>query len=149
MKKLEAFKRLIREEVRQVIREELKSLLSELKPSTIPAPPSYKKALKEVITAAPKKRIEPLRSSGDPIKDLLAETAIGMTGDDYNTIVNLSSSDALGFPQAFNKSEPQVVESVTDMIESVGPVYDINQVEINNVLDFSQLMQTLQAKGKI
>jgi hypothetical protein len=152
MNKLDAFKKLIREEVRKVFKEEIKALLQELKtPTTTQSiPGGYKKALKETVTAPVQKKFTPPQPTGDPIKDLLAETATAMTGDEYKTLVSLGSNSAQGFPQMFaQQEEVQVVSSVEDMIASTGPVHDINQVEIDTVPDFSGLMNTLKSKGQI
>jgi hypothetical protein len=152
MNKLDAFKKLIREEIRKVFKEEIKALLQELKIPTTTQTVSggYKKALKETITTPVHKKFTPPHLTGDPIKDLLAETAVSMTGDEYKTLVNLGSNSAQGFPQMFaQQEEVQVVSSVEDMIASTGPVYDINQVEIDTVPDFSGLMNTLKSKGQI
>ena len=151
MTKLDVFKKLIREEVRQVFREEIKTLLTEmrLQPTPQPSQNNYKKTLKETLTAPVPKKTVRIQDTGDPIRDLLVETATAMTGDEYKTLVNLGSDAAQGFPQMYAQPEVQVVSTVEDMIASTRPVYDINQVEIDTVPDFSGLMQTLKSKGKI
>ena len=78
-----------------------------------------------------------------------------MNAEEYRTMVNMDSGMAQGFPQAFMQEQssytpqPQVVESVSEMLATATPTTDINQVSIDAVPDFSEMMQTLKAKGQI
>jgi len=161
MAKLDAFRKLIREEVRSVLREELKSFMTEIKK---PAPKTnYTGTLKEsFIKEAPKvKQKQSVVYSDDPLQQLLAETARGMDSEEYKTLISAGSDIAQGFPQMFeqegsfaptrssNTIQPQVVETVSEMLASVRPTSDINQVNIDVVPDFTELMQTMKAKGSI
>lgn len=160
MTKLEAFRKLIREELRQVLKEELRPILLEMKKQPlkdIPPAKSYTNTLKESLKVkTPTVSRKPVQqTTGDPIIDLLNETAYGMDSSEYKTLVNADAGMAQGFPQMYQHSmgmsapEPQVVTSVQEMIASTGPVQDINQVTIDAVPDFSAMMQTLKNKGAI
>lgn len=155
MNKLDAFKKLIREEVKKAVREELKNFLIEsetkvIKPKQTVIENRTKESFKPKFT-------KPQVYSNDPIKQLLSETAFNMDASEYKTMMSADSSMAQGFPQMLMQeresfspvSQPQVVESVSEMLASTRPANDINQVEIDTVPDFSDLMQTLKAKGQI
>ena len=160
MTKLDLFRKLIREEVRQVVREELKPILSEIRGSKgelLQPRKTFREDLKESITQRPvKKQTAPLPrvTTSDPIQQLLQETAYGMEQTDYRTLVNADASMAQGFPQMFSApepyiSEPIVVDSVQEMLAQSRPVNDINQVNIDAVPDFSEMMSVLKSKGQI
>lgn len=162
MAKLDAFRKLIREEVRTVLREELRAFLTEIK-KPVGSTASYTNTLKEsLIKQSPKlKQKAPVNTSNNPLADLLVETAHGMNGEDYRTLFNATSDMAQGFPQMFQQADtpvyndfvesrqPQVVESVTDMLANTRPTSDINQVSIDVVPDFTELMQTMKNRGSI
>lgn len=149
MSKLEVLRKLIREEVRTVIREELVPLLKE---NTIISKPvvrkTYSNSLKEELTKSKKIKVNP---TGDPIMDLLNETKIGMSSEDYRSVFNGDSSIAQGFPSMMTNPSPQtqVVESVDQMLATSRPASDVTQVQIDAVPDFSALMKTMQSKGQI
>jgi len=161
MSKLDLFRKLIREEVRQVFREEIKSVLSEIRQPAKVAPgvarSSFKESLKESIPTrkpAPAPSAHPDLSSQDPIKRLLAETAMGMDADEYRTMVNADSNIAQGFPQMIGgmqgfEREARVVDSVAEMLTTSHPVADVSQVTIDAVPDFSNLMATMKNRGEI
>jgi len=153
MSQVDLLRKVIREEVRKVVREELKSFLVEAR---VPVSKNtYTDTLKESV-----QRTKPTPKptySDDPIKQLLAETAYGMDTSEYKTMMNAGSDMAQGFPQLamqYQQQEsftpqPQVVESVSEMLANTRPTNDINQVTIDTVPDFSELMQTMKAKGQI
>jgi hypothetical protein len=149
MSKLEVLRKLIREEVRAVIREEVVPLLKEnVTPSKSIINKTYSNSLKEELTKSKKIKVN---STGDPLMDLLNETKMGMTGDDYRTVFNGDSAMAQGFPSMMNNpaSQTQVVESVGQMLNSSRPSTDVTQVQIDAVPDFSALMKNMQSKGQI
>lgn len=149
MSKLEVLRKLIREEVRAAIKEEIVPILKEntISPKNTPTK-SYSNSLKEELTKSKKVKVN---STGDPLMDLLNETKMGMTGDDYRTVFNGDSSMAQGFPSMMTNpaSQTQVVESVDQMLNSSRPSTDVTQVQIDAVPDFSALMKTMQSKGQI
>lgn len=157
MTKLDAFRKLIREEVRAAVREELKGLLTEIAKPAKQQGTSYTKQVKEPLQRQSPKldiRETALRSS-DPIQRLLAETAMGMDADEYRTMVNAGAGMAQGFPQmaqefsSMRSPEPRVVDNVSDMLASAHPATDVSQVQIDTVPDFTGLMKTLKDKGAI
>jgi len=160
MTKLDLLRKLIREEVRQVIREEIKPVLAEIrsgKGELITPRKTFREDLKESITQRPVRKPAtpmPKVTTSDPIQQLLQETAYGMEQTDYRTLVNADASMAQGFPQMFSApepyvSEPVVVDSVQEMLAQTRPVTDINQVSIDAVPDFSEMMSVLKSKGQI
>jgi hypothetical protein len=149
MSKLEVLRKLIREEVRAAIKEEIVPILKEnaISPKNAPTK-SYSNSLKEELTKSKKIKVN---STGDPLMDLLNETKMGMTGDDYRTVFNGDSAMAQGFPSMMNNpvSQTQVVENVGQMLNSSRPSTDVTQVQIDAVPDFSALMKNMQSKGQI
>lgn len=161
--KLDAFRKIIREEVKKAIQEEMRDVLLEAvksasKPNltenkSITKPYSkvestYKPSLSQVM-AEEKKSIPP---TGNPILDLLNETAQAgewrtLNGGEFN------ASQAVGWnggaPGMMGGSNTPVVSTVDEMIKTQGPVRDINDVNIDVVPDFSNLMGALKEKGKI
>lgn len=156
MGKLDVFRKLIREEVKKAVREELSNFLGETKIPQERSTTSYKSTLKETLGIETGKITKTPISHKDPIQQLLAETAYGMDNDEYRSLIGAGSEMAQGFPQiAMNSNsgyvapQPQVVETAAEMIASSRPTSDINQVEINNVPDFTALMKTMQNRGQI
>ena len=149
MSKLEAFRKLIREEVRTVIMEEVVPLLKEVKHiPTKQVNNSFANSLKESTI---KNVTKVNKSTGDPLMDLLNETKMSMTSDDYRTIVNADSSMAEGFGQYYmsTNTSSNVVESVDQMLAQSRPAGDVSQVRIDAVPDFSALMKTMKKQGQI
>lgn len=149
MSKLEVLRKLIREEVRSVIREEVVPLLKENITTSKPTvSKTYTNSLKEELTKSKKIKVN---STGDPIMDILNETKMGMTTEDFRTVFNGESLLAQGFPSMMTNpiSQTQVVESVDQMLASSRPASDVSQVQIDAVPDFSALMKTMQSKGQI
>jgi hypothetical protein len=159
---LDAFRKVIREEVKKAIQEEMREVLLEaVKSASNPKPltqqyarteeptkPKFSEVIAEQRYTAPK----PLPSTGNPMLDILNETAQAgewrtLNGGDYN------ASDAVGWaggaPGMMGGSNTPVVASVDEMIKSQGPVRDINDVRIDVVPDFTKLMGALKEKGSI
>ena len=157
---LKKFRQIIREEVKKAIQEEMRDVLleavkSKSQPisSTTTQPHSkvestYKSSLSRVMSEE-KKSILP---TGNPILDLLNETAQAgewrtLNGGEFN------ASQAVGWnggaPGMMGGSNTPVVATVDEMIQSQGPIRDINDVSIDVVPDFSNLMGALKDKGKI
>lgn len=157
---LKKFRQIIREEVKKAIQEEMRDVLleavkskSQSISSTTTQPYSkvestYKPSLSQVM-AEEKKSIP---STGNPILDLLNETAQAgewrtLNGGEFN------ASQAVGWaggaPHMMGGSNTPVVATVNEMIKTQGPVRDINDVNIDVVPDFSNLMGALKEKGKI
>ena len=162
---LDAFRKVIREEVKKAIQEEMREVLLEaVKSASAPKPigtagptlvqPSvetkseYKPKFSDIIAEERK----PIPSTGNPMLDILNETAQAgewrnLNGGNYN------ASDAVGWaggvPGMMGGSNTPVVATVDEMLKSQGPVRDINDVSIDVVPDFSGLMGKLKENGKI
>jgi hypothetical protein len=162
---LDAFRKVIREEVKKAIQEEMREVLLEAVKSAS-APKSFentsptlvhtenqtKPRFSEIIAEQKQYKPQPLVSTGNPILDILNETAQAgewrtLNGGDYN------ASDAVGWaggaPGMMGGSNTPVVATVDEMLKSQGPVRDINDVRIDVVPDFTGLMSKLKENGKL
>jgi hypothetical protein len=161
--KLDAFRKVIREEVKKAIQEEMRDILleavksaskpnlTENKFTTKPyskVESTYKPSFSDIIAEGRK----PIQSTGNPMLDILNETAQAgewrtLNGGEFN------ASQAVGWaggaPGMMGGSNTPVVATVDEMIKSQGPVRDINDVSIDVVPDFSKLMGALKEKGSI
>lgn len=160
--KLDAFRKIIREEVKKAIQEEMRDVLLEAvksasTPNTtknitqpyIEPKSTYKPQFSEII--AEEKKSTP--STGNVMLDLLNETAQAgewrtLNGSEFN------ASQAVGWAGGApgmmgGGSNTPVVATVDEMIKSQGPIRDINDVSIDVVPDFTNLMGALKDKGKI
>jgi hypothetical protein len=161
--KLDAFRKIIREEVKKAIQEEMRDILLEAVKSAsksnltenklTPKPYSkvestYKPTFSDIIAEERK----PTPSTGNVMLDLLNETAQAgewrtLNGGEFN------ASQAIGWaggaPNMMGGSNTPVVATVDEMIKSQGPIRDINDVSIDVVPDFTGLMGALKEKGKI
>jgi len=161
--KLDAFRKVIREEVKKAIQEEMRDILLEaVKSASKPnltedkftskpyskVESTYKPSFSEIVAEERK----PIPSTGNPMLDILNETAQAgewrtLNGGEFN------ASQAVGWnggaPGMMGGSNTPVVATVDEMIKSQGPVRDINDVNIDVVPDFSKLMGALKEKGSI
>lgn len=158
--KLDALRKLIREEMRTVIQEELKSILTEAviiasTPETETQAQNLNSHVKTESTYKPKfseimaEKKTPT-STGNPILYLLNETAD--SGEWRSLNGGYTAQDAVswagGIPSMGGVNTP-VVSSVDQMITRQGPVRDINDVRIDAVPDFTGLMSKLKDNGKL
>ena len=161
--KLDAFRKVIREEVKKAIQEEMRDILLEAvkaasKPeltenkSTQPysrVESTYKPSFSEIVAEKP----QSIPSTGNPMLDILNETAQAgewrtLNGGEFN------ASQAVGWAGGApgmigGGNNVPVVATVDEMIKSQGPVRDINDVSIDVVPDFSKFMGALKEKGSI
>ena len=152
--KLDAFRKIIREEVRGVIKEELSLIMStpvtETKVVKKPVveqkvnKPSFSEIVNEEVVQQKQPTFEP---TGNPMLDILNETAAAGEWRSLNGGYN--SSHAAGFAGGMPGENVKVVESVDQMLANKQPVSDINQVVIDAVPDFSGVMGKLKESGKI
>lgn len=163
MSKLDILRKIIREEVTLVIRVEFRALLKEqlvplLKENSIIADvtPVHRQAkgttnLANSISAAMESKNFKPANSGDLIADLLNETAMSMTSNEYRTMINADASMAPNFGMigGVDGIESSAVGTVEQMLSSNRPTSDINKVTIDVVPDFTGLMSTLKSKGAI
>ena len=156
--KIEAFRKMIREEVRTVIKEELSLIMSTpitenkiVKKPVVEQKTKKKQSFSEMVNETnqpqqPQKPTKPLFDSKDPLAQILNETAAqggwrDMNGGTFN------ASDAVGFAGGMPQQEVKVVDSVEQM--SSQKTSDINQVSIDAVPDFSGMMDAFKEKGKL
>jgi hypothetical protein len=153
-------RKLIREEVALAIRTEMKLMMQELKPLmegriTPSKPASSKSSLVESIKPTQKPQARPQYvSTGDPISDLLNETRNAMQPDEYRSIGNFGAEDAQGFGmramQDFGPKQTVVTENVSEILQAARPASDVAHVQLPDAVpDFTNLMQSLKAKGAI
>jgi hypothetical protein len=165
--KLDALRKLIREEMRTVIKEELKEILTEAviiasEPKSTPigvggqgVPNLTQPHIKTESTYKPKfseilaEKKAPV-STGNPIFDLLNETA--NSGEWRSINGGYTAQDAVGWAggmPGMGGANTPVVSSVDQMISKQGPIRDINDVRIDAVPDFTGLMGKLKESGKL
>jgi len=152
--KLDAFRKIIREEVRGVIKEELSLIMStpvtETKVVKKPVveqkvtKPSFSEIVNEEVVQQKQPTFEP---TGNPMLDILNETAAAGEWRSLNGGYN--SSHAAGFAGGMPGGQTRVVNSVDEMLANKQPVSDINQVVIDAVPDFSGVMGKLKESGKL
>lgn len=144
MAKLDLLRKIIREEVRAVFQEELASILKEsiLNRGTSVITETKKPTQSRIpgtLNTTPMKRVVPPNlGAGNPLNALLAETAMSMTADDYESI----SGEA-------RERDAPIVESVNDMFAAARPSSNLDAIQINAVPDFTGLMARMKEKGEI
>ena len=156
--KIEAFRTIIREEVRTVIKEELSLIMSTpitenkiVKKPVVEQKTKKKQTFSEIVNEEkqpqqPQKPTKPLFESKDPLAQILNETAAAgewrsLGGGDF------TAQNAVGFAGGMPQQETKVVESVEEM--STSKTSDINQVSIDAVPDFSGMMDKFKEEGKL
>ena len=151
--KLEAFRKVIREEVRAVIKEELSLIMQ----TPITETKTVKKPVVEVqnkkstlsdIIEEPKsqnKSTKPLFEGVGALSDVLNQTH---AEGGWRNMGSMTAQDAVSYQGGMPGQETKVVDSVNDMVAGQ-KTSDINQVSIDSVPDFSGLMNNLKNNGKI
>jgi hypothetical protein len=140
--KLSQLKEILKETVREVVREEMRNVLREEINSPKTTPPSKQPPIK--------KRFNPIPKTGDPIQDLLNETA---QAGEWKTMGNYTSANAQSFMgQHMNNfmNEPQVtnVESFIDNNKNQVGLHH-HQIQVNEVPDFSNMVNVMKSKGML
>jgi hypothetical protein len=157
--KIEAFRTIIREEVRTVIKEELSLIMSTpitenkiVKKPVVEQKTKKKQTFSEIVndekqSQQPQKPTKPLFDSKDPLAQMLNETAASgewrsLGGGDF------TAQNAVGFAGGMPQQQSvPVVDSVEQM--STSKTSDINQVSIDAVPDFSGMMDKFKENGKL
>lgn len=148
MSKLDALRKLIREEMRQVIREELPKLLVEnksmnkysetFKPKKNDQPPL-------TLNTRERKVVAPTITGNSMLNSLLNETAASMTPADE---VHVSTTDVDGYSLMQQSIDDNAeVGAIQDMLQSAAPSSAVEMVQITKVPDFSELMDKMINKG--
>ena len=152
--KLEAFRKIIREEVRAVIKEELSLIMkAPMTETKIVEKPVVEQKVKKPtlfeLTEEPKQEIssKPLFEGNNPLAEVLNQTYSegGWRSINGGTF---QAQDAVSFAGGMPNNQPRVVDSVDAMIGNQ-KVSDINQVTIDAVPDFSGLMSKMKEVGQI
>ena len=136
MVNLDAFRKLIREEVKAVFQEELAGILKEAiianrGQQTIveSARPITKPAVPATMNRSVPRPIAPVLSPGNPLNSLLAETAQSMTMDEFGDLNG----------EGVERDIP-IVESVGEMFASAKGRSNLEAIQINAVPDFTHMM---------
>jgi len=136
MANLDAFRKLIREEVKAVFQEELAGILKEAiianrGQQTIveSARPIAKPSVPTTMNRSVPRPVAPVLSPGNPLNSLLAETAQSMTMDEFGDLNG----------QGVERDVP-IVESVGDMFANSRGSSNLEAIQINAVPDFTHMM---------
>jgi hypothetical protein len=137
MEKLDALRKIIREEVKAVFREEISGILKEAiitnrdSKSIVESNVPRKSQVPSTLNTRPiaQKLTPPVLSPGNPLNSILAETAMAMNPEDYG---NLGDIDVM--------KEVPIVESVDQMFASARKSSNLEAIEINAVPDFSHMI---------
>lgn len=143
MAKLDALRKIIREEVRAVFQEELAGILKEAVMANKSQQPiiesvKQKDAVPKTLNKQVPKLIPPVLAPNNPLNSLLAETAMTMTAKDFEGIAGQQ-----------NSVEIPVVDSMNDMFASARKSSNLDAIEINAVPDFSGIMAKMKANGEV
>jgi len=155
--KLEAFRKIIREEVRGVIKEELSLIMqtpiteNKIVQKPVVEQKTKTNSLSELIEETPQVQqptepTQPLFEGVGALADVLNQTHV--EGGWRNLNGGMSSQDAVGFQGGMPNTPTKVVDSVDAMVANQ-KTSDINQVSIDAVPDFSGLMGKMKDAGKI
>jgi len=146
MAKIDLLRKLIREEVTAAIRQELPNLIQEIKSTPIM---DSKKALQEQVKSKIPGTLntaerKPIRFAGNnPMAMLLNDTAKSMLNEDFSM-----TTDSVHPALAFQPKEDRV-GSVESMLGSARKSSSVDAVQINEVPDFSALMNKMKERGEI
>lgn len=146
MAKIDLLRKLIREEVTAAIRQELPNLIREIKSSPIV---DSKKALQEQVKSKIPGTLntaerKPIKFTGNnPMAMLLNDTANSMLNEDFSM-----TTDQVHPALAFQPKEDRV-GSVETMLGSARKSSNVDAVQINEVPDFSALMNRMKERGDI
>jgi hypothetical protein len=146
MAKIDLLRKLIREEVTAAIRQELPNLIREIKSNPIV---DSKKALQEQVrskipgTLNTGERKQIRFATNNPMSAMLNDTAKSMLNEDFSM-----TTDNLHPAMAFQPKEDKV-GSVETMLGSARKSSNVDAVQINEVPDFSALMNKMKERGEI
>lgn len=143
MAKLDALRKIIREEVRAVFQEELAGILKEAVIANRSQQPITEAVKPKPITPATLNRqapklVPPILGPNNPLNSLLAETAMTMTANDFQ-----------GLGGGESQVEVPIVESMEGMFATARKSSNLDAIEINAVPDFSGIMAKMKANGEV
>ena len=144
MGKLDALRKIIREEVRAVFQEELAGILKEAvmanrSQQSITEAVKPKSAVPATLNRQAPKLVPPVLAGNNPLNNLLAETAMAMTPKDFEGIGNISMTS----------NDVPVVDTMGDMFASARKSSNLDAIEINAVPDFTGIMAKMKANGEV
>ena len=158
--KIEAFRKIIREEVRDVIKEELSLIMStpitetKIIQKPVVEQKTQKQSLSELTETVqqttpqqPQQPTQPLFEGAGALSDILNQTHTEGGWRNMNG-GTMTAQNAVGFQGGMSGTPTKVVDSVDAMISNQ-KTSDINQVSIDAVPDFSGLMGKMKESGKI
>ena len=147
MTKTDLLRKLIREEVIKALRQELPGLIKEIKSSSPivenkrPTFNSGKVSIPATLNTAERK---PIKFAGNnPMAALLNDTAKSMITEDFSM-----TTDQVHPTMAFQPKEDKVT-TVEGMLGSARKSSNVDTVQINEVPDFSALMNKMKERGQI
>jgi hypothetical protein len=152
--KVDILRKLIREEVAKAIRQEMPAILQEIQTSSttkqvIKESKPVKRAIPGTLNTQSSRPVP--NFSGNPLANMLNETAMTMGDmDDMSFTSGDIGPDSIGIdPTSFFQPKQVAVGDVNGMLSTARPSSDPSMVQINEVPDFTQLMNKLKAKGAI
>lgn len=147
MTKTDLLRKLIREEVVKALRQELPGLIKEIKSSSPiveskrPTFTSGKASIPATLNTGERK---PVKFAGNnPMAALLNDTAKSMITEDFSM-----TTEQVHPAMAFQPKEDKVT-SVEGMLGSARASSNVTAVQINEVPDFSALMNKMKERGQI
>ena len=153
--KIEAFRKIIREEVRDVIKEELSLIMSTPVTETkvvqkpVVEQKTQRPSLSELTEEPqPQQPTKPLFEGAGAIANILNQTHAEGGWRNING-GSMTAQDAVGFAGGMPGGATRVVQTADDMLASAPKTTDINQVSIDAVPDFSGLMGKMKESGRI
>ena len=153
--KIEAFRKIIREEVRSVIKEELSLIMQTpiTETKVIQKPVVEQKQTKPSLSELteepqPQQPTKPLFEGVGALADVLNQTHAEGGWRNING-GSMTAQDAVGFAGGMPGGATKVVDSVDAMMASSRGAQDVSQVSIDAVPDFSGLMGKMKEAGKI
>ena len=154
--KIEAFRKIIREEVRGVIKEELSLIMqtpiteTKVVQKPVVEQKTQRPSLSELTEEPqqPQQQTKPLFEGVGALADVLNQTHAEGGWRNING-GSMTAQDAVGFAGGMPGGATKVVDSVDAMLAGKQGVTDINQVSIDAVPDFSGLMGKMKEAGKL
>ena len=153
--KIEAFRKIIREEVRSVIKEELSLIMqtpiteTKVVQKPVVEQKTQRPSLSELTEEPqPQQPTKPLFEGVGALADVLNQTHAEGGWRNING-GSMTAQDAVGFAGGMPGGATKVVQSADDMLASAPKTTDINQVTIDAVPDFSGLMGKMKESGRI
>lgn len=144
MAKLDALRKIIREEVRTVFQQELAGILKEAvianrSQQTITETVKPKASVPRTLNTQAPRIVPPVLGDNNPLNALLAETAMTMTSRDLEGFGGVSATSA----------DVPVVDSMEGMFATARKSSNIDAIEINAVPDFTGVMARMKANGEL